>query len=47
MIESIKVKRLPEFAKYFNPATWRHWRGYTYYRLFGCWFIVVYSPSKW
>lgn len=35
------LKRLPEFATYFNPKIWRHWRNFTYYRIFGDLFLVI------
>ena len=37
----ISIKKLSDFAKYFNPVTWRTWRGFTYYRIFGDYFIIV------
>jgi tRNA U38,U39,U40 pseudouridine synthase TruA len=40
-MKSIKIKKLSDFAKYFNPRTWRNWRSYTYYRIFSDYFIVI------
>ncbi len=40
-MKTLRIKKLVDFGNYFDPKIFRHWRHFTYYRIFGNYFLII------